>query len=414
MHKESPEIVKLNYCSVADLLQLKGIGHQRAERIVQYRVKHGPFVTLEDLERVPGLTPSIIESITDKLDWSFNGHFIPLPKIIKADARHLTGIPSNSVDLIITSPPYWKKRDYKRTHQIGQEETPGKYIDVLVDTIDSWTHLLRAHASVFINIGDTYRNGELVGIPELLSIALREHKWLIVNKIIWAKSNGVPEPLPYRLAGRHEVVLQLVRNREYFSDVNSLAQYLNQSSNPGDLWNLAHNRNTSNHLAPFPEELVKRIIQFACPEHICSKCGRPFLRNWRPTSQLDPTRPQARRAMELFQQAGLTDAHLKAIRAVGISDAGKGKRVQTGTEGNAKRTRKLAKEAKKILGGYFREFTFAAKKRADWIACPCHAPTLPGTVLDPYMGSGTSVRVAYQLGRLAIGSDLIARKIVLP
>lgn len=414
MLKATPDIVKLNYCSAADLLQLKGIGHKRAKKIVQYRVKHGPFITIEDLERVPGITQGIVDNIVDKLDWSFNGHFIPPPKIIKADARQLSEIPSNSIDLIITSPPYWKKRDYKRRNQIGQEDTPSEYIIALVGTIDSWIRLLRPHASVFINIGDTYRNGELAGIPERLSIALREHGWLIANKIIWAKSNGVPEPLPYRLANRHEVILQLVRSREYFSDVNSLAQYLNQSSNPGDVWHLAHNRNTSNHLAPFPEELVKRIIQFACPEHLCSKCGKPFLHNWRPTSQLDPTRPQAKRAMELFKQAGLSDEHLKAIRAVGISDAGKGKKIQTGTNGNAKRTQKLAKEAKKILSGYFREFTFGPKKRTDWIACKCHAPTLPSTILDPYMGSGTSVRAAYQLGRIAIGSDLVARKITLP
>jgi|CXWL01.1.fsa_nt_gi competence ComEA-like helix-hairpin-helix protein len=410
MSKKLPKTVKINYCSITDLLELKGIGRQSAESIIKYRLKHGHFITMEDLGRVPGLKPSTAANILDKIDWSFNGHSIPPPKIIKSDARQLTGIPSNSVDIIITSPPYWKKRDYKHAKQIGQEETPAQYINTLTKTIDSWISLLRPHASVFINIGDTYRNGELVGIPDLLSVELRKHNWLIVNKIIWAKSNGVPERLPYRLANRHEVILQLTRNRNFYSDVNALAQFLKQSSNPGDVWSLPHNRNTSKHLAPFPEQLVKRIIEFSCPEHICSQCGAPYLRHWRSSSQLDINRPQARRAMELFREAGLTEAHLKAIRAVGISDAGKGKRVQTGSDGNAKRTQTLAKEAKKILGGYFREFTFAPKKRTDWIVCNCHAPSLPGTVLDPYLGSGTTVRVANQMGRIAIGSDLIIKK----
>lgn len=366
-----------------------------------------PFFTIEELQEVSGITPRIVEGIIDQLDWSFNGHYVDPPRVLKADARRLVSIQSKSVDLIVTSSPYWQKRDYKHRQQIGQEATPEEYIDTLVCTINSWIPLLRPHASVFINIGDTYRDGALVGIPDLLGVALRKHKWLVVNKIVWAKSNGVPEPLLYRLANRHEAIFQVVRNRDYFSDVNSLAQHLNQSSNPGDVWQIPHARNTSDHLAPFPEELVKRIIEFACPEHVCSKCGRPYVRNLYPSPVLDSSRPQARRAMELFEQARLTTAHLKAIRAVGISDAGKGQKIQTGANGNAKQTQKLAKEAKDALGGYFREFTFAPKLRADWIICSCRASTLPGTVLDPYMGSGTTVRIAYQLGRTAIGADLV-------
>ncbi len=407
MAEKSSKTIKLNYCSSKELIQLKGVGRKRATNIVQYRRKHGPFLTIEDLGHVSGLTPRIVENIIEQLDWSFNGHDVGPPKVLKANARHLDSISAKSVDLIVTSPPYWQKRDYKRRQQIGQEKTPEEYIDALIGTIDSWIPLLRPHASVFINIGDTYRDGALIGIPDLLSVALRKHQWLVVNKIIWAKSNGVPEPLHYRLANRHEVIFQLARNRDYFSDVNSLAQYLNQSSNPGDVWQIPHARNTSDHLAPFPEELVKRIIEFACPEHVCSKCGKPYMRNLYPSTVLDSTRPQARRAMELFEQAGLTKAHLKAIRAVGISDAGKGQKIQTGANGNAKQTQKLAQEAKEALGGYFREFTFAPKLRTDWIICSCRVGTLPGTVLDPYMGSGTSVRVAYQLGRIAIGVDLV-------
>lgn len=400
-------IIKLNYCSGSDLMQLEGIGRKRADSIIQYRQEYGPFLTLEDLERVPSLTKPIVESIIGQLDWSFNGHYITSPQVIKVDARHLRSIPKESVDLIVTSPPYWKKRDYKHPQQIGQEKTPEEYIKTLINTINSWIPLLRTHASVFINIGDTYHNFALAGIPEMLSINLRKDKWLIVNKIIWAKSNGIPEPLPYRLANRHEVIFQIVRNREYFSDVNALAQYLNQSANPGDVWQIPHARSKSDHLAPFPEELVKRIIIFACPEHVCLKCGKPYTRNLRPTANLNPRRPQARRALELFKQAGLTEEHLKAIRAVGISDAGKGRKFQGGADGNAEQTKKLAKEAKKVLGGYFREFTFAPKQRADWNICSCRVETCPGTMLDPYMGSGTSVRVAYQLGRIAIGADLV-------
>ncbi len=74
-------------------MQIEGIGSKRADSIIRHRQKHGPFLTLEDLERVPSLTKHIVESIVDHLDWSFNGHYITPPQIIQADARHLHSIP---------------------------------------------------------------------------------------------------------------------------------------------------------------------------------------------------------------------------------------------------------------------------------------------------------------------------------
>lgn len=111
--------------------------------------------------------------------------------------------------------------------------------------------------------------------------------------------------------------------------------------------------------------------------------------------------------MKLAQTHALTENHFAAIRAVGISDAGKGKLIQSGATRNGKRVQALAAEAKKKLGGYFREFTFAPKRHVGWEECRCKAPTQPGTVLDPFMGSGTTLLAARGLGRSAIGVDLI-------
>jgi hypothetical protein len=111
--------------------------------------------------------------------------------------------------------------------------------------------------------------------------------------------------------------------------------------------------------------------------------------------------------MELFHLQALTDEHLAAIRAVGISDAGKGKQIQKGSGRNAARVQQLADEAKKALGGYFREFTFGPKRMVGWNTCGCNAPTAPGTVLDPFMGSGTTLGVAEELGHHSIGVDLV-------
>jgi hypothetical protein len=111
--------------------------------------------------------------------------------------------------------------------------------------------------------------------------------------------------------------------------------------------------------------------------------------------------------MRLAKEHGLTEEHFAAIRAVGISDAGKGKQLQNGAGRNSSRVKELASYAKEKLGGYFREFTFAPKRHIGWECCGCEAPTVPGTVLDPFMGSGTTLRVAETLGRNVIGVDLV-------
>ena len=79
---------------------------------------------------------------------------------------------------------------------------------------------------------------------------------------------------------------------------------------------------------------------------------------------------------------------------------------QTGTGRNAADVKKLAAEAKLVLGGYFREFTFALRETVGWTECDCGVPYRRGVVLDPFMGTGTTLRTATLLGRDAVGVDL--------
>jgi DNA modification methylase len=328
-------------------------------------------------------------------------------RILIADARHLRGrIAEKSIDLIFTSPPYWQCRDYGHRQQIGQEETPEKYVENLIAALNSWKPLLRPQGSIVINIGDVYRNNALVGIPAMFEIAVRQHGWLIANRIIWAKERGIPEPNPNRLASRHEFIFHIVTHKQFYFDLHALETYLGRTSNPGDVWQIEQARSSSNHLAPFPPELARRVILVACPERVCPQCGKPHTRRLRPTMQLDMNRKQAQRALQIYRNSNLTQEHIAAIRAVGISDAGKGQLIQNGANKNAARTTKLANEAKKVLGGYFREFTFAPKRQVGWNKCNCKVAPQPGTVLDPFMGSGTTLRVARELERKTIGVDL--------
>ena len=259
------------------------------------------------------------------------------PTLLSGDARDLSHLPAASVDCVVTSPPYWKRRDYGHPDQLGQEPTPEAFIANLVETLGGWIPLLKPHASLFINLGDTYRGGFLVGIPARFEVAARAAGWNVLNDVRWTKDVGMPErnPLPALQPTRTGVSPHASEAaKDVFVDLYALTQAFETSANPGDVWPLHMARSQSNHLAPFPPELAHRALLMGCPERVCSCCGRAHRRVLAPSPHLDARRQQAVRAMELAREHGLTEAHFAAIRAVGISDAGKGKALQTGTGRN--------------------------------------------------------------------------------
>ncbi|WP_301182539.1 DNA methyltransferase [Subtercola boreus] len=94
------------------------------------------------------------------------------------------------------------------------------------------------------------------------------------------------------------------------------------------------------------------------------------------------------------------------MQATGVSDVGKATKFQTGTGRNSAEVQRLAAEAKQALGGYFREFTFSRKNTVGWTDCG-HGTPGRGVVLDPFMGTGTTLTTAASMGRDAVGVDLV-------
>ena len=350
---------------------------------------------MPDFQSVPLLFPQCLDDTA-----------APTVKRVVADARSIP-LHDSSVDLVVTSPPYWLKRDYGLEGQIGQEGNPQEYVENLVDAMKEWRRVLCGWGSVFVNIGDTYWNGTLAATPSRLEVTAQSDGWTLRNRIIWAKGSGMPDPAKDRLKNRHEHILHFTpRRRGYYYDQFGYATKYGNGTGPTDVWRIGLRRDIGSHLAPFPDELVDRVMTLACPTRVCSVCGEPRRRIVHRTMELDPARPQAKRAMELAAEVGLSAEHISAIQATGISDAGKAMKTQNGTGRNAERIKALAAEAKAMLGGYFREFTFAKRTTAGWTRCNCNADFRPGIVLDPFMGTGTTLRAALAAGRSAIGVDL--------
>jgi site-specific DNA-methyltransferase (adenine-specific) len=125
-------------------------------------------------------------------------------------------IESESVDSVITSPPYFGLRDYGNDEQIGLEETPEEYIQKMVDVFREVHRVLKPTGTVWLNIGDTYKNSQLMLIPHKLLIALQEDGWIIRQDIIWYKTNPMPEPVKTRCTKSHEHIFFMTKSKKYY------------------------------------------------------------------------------------------------------------------------------------------------------------------------------------------------------
>ncbi|MCX7661649.1 MAG: site-specific DNA-methyltransferase [Candidatus Omnitrophica bacterium] len=131
-------------------------------------------------------------------------------------------LPDASVDCVVTSPPYWKQRDYKHPQQIGQEHNYHDYINKLAGVFNEIKRVLKPTGTLFLNIGYKYQNKELILIPELLAIELQKNGWALLNKIIWSKPNAMPSSLENRFSNVYEPVFLFVKKTNKFNYYLSL------------------------------------------------------------------------------------------------------------------------------------------------------------------------------------------------
>jgi DNA modification methylase len=302
--------------------------------------------------------------------------------IVGDAAAQLRRLPDASVDMVLTSPPYYLLRNYQVAGQLGLEPHVDEWAANLQAVVRELQRVLLPTGSLWLNLADTYathpRQGasrkSLLLAPERLALALLADGWILRNKIIWAKANPVPSSVRDRLNCSWDALYLFTREPRYFFDLDAirvpytspprpvkhLAAAVRErqpwqgpnagrgrwqhgrpggsghplGKNPGDVWRIASSNYRGAHHATFPLTLARRAIQAGSPEARCSQCRAPWRRR-------------------LLRSLGST-----AVRGA--------------------------------LGP----------------TCDCQAASEPAIVLDPFFGAGTTAIAAEQLGRDWLGIEL--------
>lgn len=149
-----------------------------------------------------------------------------LNRILCGDAQaRLAEVPDGVIDCIVTSPPYWRQRDYRgEAEQIGQEPTPAAYVERLAEVFREARRALKASGTAWIVIGDKYVNGQQLGLPWRLALALINDGWLLRADCIWHKPNAMPSSTKSRPTIDHEYVFFFTRSAEYYYDADAIRE----------------------------------------------------------------------------------------------------------------------------------------------------------------------------------------------
>lgn len=208
----------------------------------------------------------------------------------------LPSLEKDSIDCVVTSPPYFWQRDYDVDGQFGMEASIDGFVDNIVRTFEELKPALKSTGTVFLNLGDTYYSAKgrphgedkkhrsrrmsqlravdgpglglprksLIGIPWRTVLGLQAAGWTLRSDIIWVRNSAMPEPTakdrPWR---KFEHIFLFSKSPRYYFNREGLA-------GEEDVWFIEPERNSlarGTHYAPYPRNLVRRAIAAGCPEN---------------------------------------------------------------------------------------------------------------------------------------------------
>lgn len=305
----------------------------------------------------------------------------------------LQSLPDASVDCCMTSPPYWNKRQY-HDGGIGLENDYRDYITNLLNVFSQVKRVLKPTGSFWLNIGDTYQQKTLIGLPWRISLRLiDEQGWILRNSIIWDKVKGGPDNTQDRLRNVHEDLFHFVKTpKDYYYNVNAVRT----------------------------EPRKAKVVNGA----IVSATGVSGVRYKRQVELSTALTNEEKKAALLALKEMLVKVSTGEIADFRMIIRGQQRTTHSDSEHVSGRAREL-----KEKGFYFLRYHPEGSKPGDvWEIIPedsqkrtehfapypedlCKIPILAtcpsdGLVLDPFCGTGTTMKVAMMLGRKSIGIDV--------
>lgn len=303
----------------------------------------------------------------------------------------LKSIPDESVNCVITSPPYWGKRQYENGG-IGLEETYSEYIDNLLAIISEVYRVLRKDGAFWLNIGDSYKDKHQLGIPWRIAIHMIDKGWILRNDVIWYKIKGGMNATNDRFASVYEDFFFFVKDSKYYFDDAAIR------SKPRDT--IVKNGHIVSATGVSGKRYKRQIELSTSLSEAEKKNALEALENVNIKVQKGEI-TDYRMVIRNQQRATHSDSTLVSGRAKELRDKGFYFLFY-----NPKGT--LPNDVWEILP----EDTQKRKEHfAPFPESLCVIPiksTCPedGVVLDPFSGTGTTMKVAYALGRKSVGIDL--------
>jgi DNA modification methylase len=300
-------------------------------------------------------------------------------RLIPGGSREvLPTLDAGSGHCCITSPAYYRQRDYGHPDQVGRERTSKEYIASLAEVFHEVARVLRPDATAFIVMGDTYHKGSKLGLPDRLARTLKRDGWRWRGSIIAAKAIMMGEDLRGscmpgsqrdRCTSAYEVVLHMDRGRGSFFD--GLGQRSSSGAMYRDVWLINTEPSPLPHFALMATELARRLIRLGTSEGCCPRCGSPWHR--------------------------LVEKERRATRS------GLGSKVYVDPVASP-----YARHSGSVIGNRdpLRHTTIITP--VGWApTCSCGIDeVVPATVVDPFAGLATTGLVAAELGRSSIMIEL--------
>ena len=282
----------------------------------------------------------------------------------------LRKLPDNCIDSCVTSPPYFGQRDYHVDGQIGLEKSPRQYIETMTEVFAEVYRVLKPEGTLWLNMGDGYAQSgtdglkvkDLIGMPWAVAFSLRDKVgFYLRNDIIWEKGNCVPESVTDRLTKSHEYIFLMTKSMRYYFDHEAIQEPAISYDGRKDIYSKG---------SPKYQENVM-------PNHKRADLANTKAPKWH---------------FKNLQEKGQTPNTMHLRRADGLPDKQYPMRNK--------------RDVWMVNTKPNKESHFAVYP--DELIRPCILAGCPrgGIVLDPFMGSGTTARVARKYGRKYLGFEL--------